>query len=74
MRFRVGLAGGVALAAMTGGCPVTWRAVTCRKSRVWRHEHVRHHGFVNQSTAATPDPAAAKVLLHQQYDRLKNSS
>jgi hypothetical protein len=25
-------------------------------------------------TAATPDPAAAKVLLQQQYDRLKNGS
>ena len=25
-------------------------------------------------TAAKPDPAAAKVLLQRQYDRLKNGS
>jgi hypothetical protein len=30
--------------------------------------------FVNEYTAATPDPAAGKVLLQQQYDRLKNGS
>jgi hypothetical protein len=29
---------------------------------------------VVEYTAATPDPAAAKVLLQQQYDRLKNGS
>ena len=27
-----------------------------------------------EQTAATPDPAAAKALLQQQYDRLKNGS
>ena len=30
--------------------------------------------LVAEGTAATPDPAAAKVLLLQQYDRLKNGS
>jgi hypothetical protein len=30
--------------------------------------------LVNEWTAATPDPAAAKVLLQQQYNRLKNGS
>ena len=30
--------------------------------------------FVNEWTAAKPDPAAATALLHQQYDRLKNGS
>ncbi len=29
---------------------------------------------VVEYTAATPDPAAAKVLLQQQYDSLKNGS
>ena len=29
---------------------------------------------VVEYTAATPDPAAAKLLLQQQYDRLKNGS
>jgi hypothetical protein len=41
-------------------------------------EFVAHVGdtmlFVNEWTAATPDPAAAKVLLQRQYDRLKNGS
>ncbi len=27
-----------------------------------------------ESSAATPDPAAAKMLLQEQYDRLKNGS
>jgi len=30
--------------------------------------------LVVEYTAATPDPAAAKVLLRQQYDSLKNGS
>jgi len=30
--------------------------------------------FVNEWTRARPDPAAAKVLLQRQYDRLKNGS
>jgi hypothetical protein len=30
--------------------------------------------FVNEWTAATPDAAAAKALLQQQYDSLKNGS
>jgi hypothetical protein len=30
--------------------------------------------LVVEYTAATPDPAAAKVLLQQQYDHLKNGS
>jgi len=30
--------------------------------------------IVTEETAATPDPAAAKVLLQQQYDSLKNGS
>jgi hypothetical protein len=30
--------------------------------------------FVIEYTAATPDPAAAKALLHQQYDSLRNGS
>jgi hypothetical protein len=41
-------------------------------------EFVAHVGdtmlFVNEWTAATPDPADAKVLLQRQYDRLKNGS
>jgi hypothetical protein len=30
--------------------------------------------FVNEYTAATPDPAAAKALMRRQYDSLKNGS
>jgi hypothetical protein len=30
--------------------------------------------LVVETTAATPDPAAAKVLLQEQYDSLKNGS
>jgi hypothetical protein len=41
-------------------------------------EFVAHAGdtmlFVNEWTAAKPDPAAAKVLLQRQYDRLKKGS
>jgi hypothetical protein len=41
-------------------------------------EFVAHVGdtmfFVNEWTAATPDPAAAKALMQRQYDRLKNGS